>query len=270
MTTLQKVIKYLALALAFFIIVSILMVVIKIGYKVISMFEFNNKNDNAEITTLWMQKEEIINSLEIDLKCTNLSIKNGSKIFVKTNSSDIEYKNSDNQLSIKENKNRCLTNNKKQVIVYLPDNLKLDNIKIDSDAGSISIDNLLANKIDFKLDAGNAVIKNINTNEIEIDTSAGSLRIDNGIISNMDLDLGVGEANITAQILGNSKLNTGVGQLKLNLLGSKDEYKIKVSKGLGEIKIDNISIKDNEILGNGNNFIDISNGVGEITVDYIS
>ena len=61
-------------------------------------------------------------------------------------------------------------------------------------------------------------------------------------------------------------MNTGAGAL----LGIKDDYKIKVSKGIGEIRIDNNSIKDGEVIGNGNNFIDVSGGIGQINISYIN
>lgn len=270
MTTMQKVIKYLALCLAFLIIISMMLLVIKVGYGVFSLFGTNNKNNNPKIITLWSQKEEIINNLKIDLRCTDLIIQNGDKFLIETNNYSVKYKQNGYELDIKEKKNNCLSNRKKELIVTIPESLKFDDIDIDTGAGTINIDNLNSNKIAFDLGAGDTTIKNINVNEIKMNTGAGTLKIANGIISNMDLDLGVGEANITAQILGNSKLDTGVGELNLNLLGIKDDYKIKVSKDIGEIRIDNTSIKDGEVIGNGNNFIDVSGGIGQINISYIN
>lgn len=269
MTTMQKVVKYLALCLAFFIIASMLLFVMKIGYHVFSLFGVSNKNDNIEITTLWRENGEIINNLKIDLRCTDLSIKIGDKLLIETNNSSIKYEQEGDKLNIREKKNNCLSNKKRKLIVTIPESLKFDDVDIDSGAGTININSLNSKKIEFDLGAGDTTIKNINTDEIKMNTGAGSLTIDNGVINNIDLDLGVGETNITAQILGNSKLDTGVGELNLNLLGTRDDYKIKVSKGLGEIKIDNVSIRDDEIIGDGNNLIDISGGVGQINISYM-
>lgn len=270
MTTMQKIIKYLALCLAFFIIASILLFVMKVGYHVFSLLDVNNKSDNTEITTLWKQDGEVINSLKIDLKCTDLSIKTGDKLLIETNNSGIKYEHEDDRIDIREKKNNCLSNKKRKLIVTIPESLKFDDVGIDSGAGTINIDNLNSKKIKFDLGAGDTMIKNINTDEIKMNTGAGSLKISNGIIHNFDLDLGVGEATIAAQLLGNSKLDTGVGELNLNLLGVKDDYKIKVSKGLGEIKVDNIAINDDEVVGVGTNFIDISGGIGQINISYIN
>lgn len=269
MTTMQKVIKYLALCLAFFIIAAMLLFIMKIGYHVFSLFGVSNKNDNTEITTLWKENGEVINNLKIDLRCTDLTIKTGDKLLVETNNSSIKYEQEGDMLNIREKKNNCLSNKKRKLIVTITESLKFDNVDIDGGAGTVNIDNLDSKKIEFDLGAGDTTIKNINTDEIKMDTGAGSLKIDNGIIHNLDLDLGVGETTIVAQILGNSKLDTGVGELNLNLFGIKDDYKIKVSKGLGEIKIDNVSIKDGEIVGAGTNFIDISGGIGQINISYI-
>lgn len=269
MTTLQKVIKYLALCLAFFIIASMITFVMKVGYHVISLLVYNDKNNNPETITLWKQNEEIINSLKIDLKCTNLDIKNSDKILIETNNSNIKYEQNGYELDIKEKKNNCLSNKQKKLTIYVPRDLKLDDVDIDSGAGTINIDNIDSKKLEFDLGAGDTIIKYINTDKIEMNTGAGSLKIDNGIISDMDLDLSVGETTINAQLLGNNRLNTGVGELNLNLLGGKDNYKIKVNKGLGEIKVDNVSISNDEVIGNGSNFIDISGGIGQIIINYI-
>lgn len=269
MTTMQKVIKYLALCLAFFIIASMLLFIMKVGYHVFSLFGVSNKNDNTEITTLWRKSGEVINSLKIDLRCTDLNVKTGDKFLIETNNSSIKYEQDGHKLNIREKKNNCLSNKKRKLIVTIPEGLKLDDFDIDSGAGTINIDNLSSKKIEFDLGAGDTTIKNINTDEIKMNTGAGSLKIDNGIIHNLDLDLGVGETTITAQILGNSKLDTGVGELNLKLLGIKDDYKIKVSKDLGKIKIDDVSINNDEVVGYGNNFIDISGGIGQINISYV-
>ena len=269
MTTAQKIIKYLALFLAFFIIALMLLFVMKVGYQIFSLFGINDKNDNAEIITLWKQNEEIIKNLDIDLKCTNLIIKTGDNFIVETNNSNIKYKQDGYEFDLEEKESSCLSNKKRDLIVTIPENFRFNDFDIESGAGNINIDNLDSKKIEFDLGAGKTIIKNITVDEIKMNTGAGSLKIENGIINNIDLELGVGETNITAKILGNNKFDTGVGELNLNLLGVKDDYKIKVSKGLGEIKIDNMTIDNDEIVGSGNNFIDISGGIGQININYI-
>ena len=80
--------------------------------------------------------------------------------------------------------------------------------------------------------------------------------------------MGVGKTTITANITGNSKIDSGVGSLNLNILNSKENYRLKLSKGIGSIKVDNQDVKDNEVLGNGLNNLIIDGGVGEINIKF--
>ena len=88
------------------------------------------------------------------------------------------------------------------------------------------------------------------------------------IPNNIDFDLGVGKIDITGSLLGSTKIDSGVGSTNVNIIGSKDDYKIDVDKGLGSINVDGESLKDNTSYGNGVNTIDIDGGVGSITINF--
>ena len=51
----------------------------------------------------------------------------------------------------------------------------------------------------------------------------------------------------------------------INLLDKIENYKIKIEKGLGTVKINNDSVK-NGIYGEGTNSIEIDGGVGSINI----
>ena len=84
----------------------------------------------------------------------------------------------------------------------------------------------------------------------------------------MNFDIGVGTTEITTRITGTSEINTGVGKLELNLIGSIDDYKIKVNKGIGNVEINNKTAVDGEIVGTGSNYIDIDGGIGKVNVIF--
>ena len=81
--------------------------------------------------------------------------------------------------------------------------------------------------------------------------------------------MGAGTAEITSIITGNNEINSGVGNLKLNLIDNIENYKIKINKGIGKVEIDNKEVSDNEIVGTGLNFINISGGIGTIAVNFM-
>ena len=52
------------------------------------------------------------------------------------------------------------------------------------------------------------------------------------------------------------------------LLGSKDDYKIELDKGVGEARLDGESMRDDSVHGSGENFIQIDGGIGEINIEF--
>ena len=124
------------------------------------------------------------------------------------------------------------------------------------------------NNLDLELGAGKTNINNIKTNNTDIESGAGKLEIKSSLINNLDLDMGVGEIIIEANLTGNTKIDAGIGSLKLDILGKALDYKIKLDKDIGNVYIDNKKVKDNEVIGNGSNYIDIDGGIGEIKVNF--
>ena len=71
-----------------------------------------------------------------------------------------------------------------------------------------------------------------------------------------------------SKLTGKNEINAGVGSLNINLQGEKESYKIQVDKGLGSIKIDGKEISDEEVFGDGENYIEVDGGVGNIKIDF--
>ena len=85
-------------------------------------------------------------------------------------------------------------------------------------------------------------------------------------VNNLNLNVGVGNCNISAILKGNSVIEAGVGQLNIDLLDSIDNYKIKLTKGIGDITINDTKITDNNTFGNGNKNISLVGGIGPISI----
>lgn len=288
MTTLQKVIKYLSIIFGIFLIFVIISSILGIGYAVNEMLNPNkyddikeeitnviddikdNTNDNSkeEPTKDIELTQEEFNNIKIDLTYSDLEINTG-EFKVETNSDNIVTKIKDKTLIIKEkNTWNIKFKNKQKVILYLPNNIELTDVEINNGSGKLYIASIIANNIDLDLGAGSTNIDNIITSNADIDTSAGTLNIDDGIINNLDLDLGVGKTTINAKLTGKNKIDIGVGSFYLNVLDNISNYKLKLSKGIGTIKVNDEEIKNDTIIGTGDNIINISGGVGSINIDF--
>jgi len=274
MTSAQKVIKYISIAFAIFLIVTIISAILGGFYAVAGIIGLKNEKENStsneEIINLANLENNDIETLEIKLAYTSLSIKTGDSFKIDTNNDNITYKQNDKNLKIEdEESNWFLNRNNYELILYVPDNFEFDKVKITTGAGEISIDSLNVNTLDFELGAGKMKIDNLNVaDECNIEGGAGELNILSGTINDLDLDMGVGETNITASLTGNNEINAGVGSLNIDLLDNKENYRIKVNKGIGNIRIDGKEFSDGEVLGDGDNKIDIDGGIGNIKVNF--
>jgi len=274
MTSAQKVIKYISIAFAIFLIVTIISAILGGFYAVAGIIGLKNEKENStsneEIINLANLENNDIETLEIKLAYTSLSIKTGDSFKIDTNNDNITYKQNDKNLKIEDEESKWfLNNNNYELILYVPDNFEFDKVKITTGAGEISIDSLNVNTLDFELGAGKMKIDNLNVaDECNIEGGAGELNILSGTINDLDLDMGVGETNITASLTGNNEINAGVGSLNIDLLDNKENYRIKVNKGIGNIRIDGKEFSDGEVLGDGDNKIDIDGGIGNIKVNF--
>lgn len=269
MTTANKIIKYLAIGFGCFLTFLIFYTVIVGLYGLTELLFSNKKDDNDNLTQNKVcNYTSNFNELDIDIKSSSLIIKTGDKFLIETNSENVSCKNKDNTLVIKESKyNFFKTKDIKTVTIYIPNNMFLNEIDLETGVGKVNIDNLNTNNLELSFGVGEVLINDIKASYAKIETGVGKVNIKNGSFSNLDLDTGLGEVNITSLIKTVGKINTGVGNLNLNLIGN--DYKIEVNKGLGVAKINGNEVSDNQVLGNGNAFVFVDGGIGTIDINYI-
>lgn len=275
MTSVQKVIKYLAIAFAIFLSVAIICSIVTGGYLVLKGTKIIN-SDKVEDSKLLEELVTIsddngtITSLELEIKTTNLKIINGENFVVKTNNPDVKFSNNDGKVVIEDKSKNIWTNlnDESNIIIYMPTNInKLSKVKIRSGVGKVCINSINTQVLDLEAGLGETTIDNlVVTEKAKIESGMGRLNINSCSIKNANIDLGVGEVNITGDILGNSEINTGVGKLGLNLTSAKENYTLKVEKGLGKISFNKNNISNDTTLGDGQNYINIEGGIGSIDI----
>lgn len=274
MTSAQKVIKYLAIAFAIFLIITIISGILSAFYGMAWILGLRDENENVqkdnEMTIINFEDSNIV-ELDIDVAYSNLALKTGEVFRVETNNTNIISKQSNQCLYVKENSHNWFSNyDDNELIIYIPEGIVFDRVKINTGAGKISIENLSTESLSFKLGAGETEIESLNVSKkCNINGGAGKFSILSGEINDLDLDMGVGETNLSMILTGRSEIDAGVGKLDIHLQQNKEYYKIKVDKGIGSIRIDGKEISDNEIYGNGENYIDIDGGIGNISIDFL-
>lgn len=274
MSIAQKMIKYLALAFAIFLIVTIFSGILTGIYTMSNILGLKKESTESitEISTLELEEIDDYAYLDIEIKYSNFKIKLGEKFEVQTNNDNIEVNQKNNKLKIIEKQSNWFwrNSNEEELIVYIPENIEFEKVNIETGAGRVNIEEIKAEKLKLNLGAGETIINNIISDNVDIDGGVGKFTIENGTINNLDFDLGIGETTINAKITGNNKIDTGIGSLKLNIDGNIEDYKFKVEKGIGNIKLNGKQVSNNEIIGNGENVIDIDGGIGEIIINFKS
>lgn len=271
MTSAQKIIKYLALCLAAFLVFLIISSLLGVLFSITKILGIQKDNEVImdKMSTVNFKTDDI-SSLDINLLFTNLIIKQGDTLYVETNNEKVHFDEENNSLKIKEDSRSWLSqNNKGDLILYLPENSQFKTVKIQAGAGKIQIENLKTDTLSLELGAGETSIQKLNVLEnCKIESGAGKVSLLDGRIKNLDLDLGVGKFELTSSLLGSNKINAGIGSLELNLLGNKKDYLIKADKGIGTIHVDEVIVSDDSTVGTGENTIKIDGGIGNIDVSF--
>lgn len=276
MNTFQKIIKALAIALAVFIIFSIVTIVFGIVTTIAKVTFLADliTIDKSEVINYTEEYDiEQINSLYIDSSIAKLEIYESDKIAVEA--TDVTKKFSskveNGKLVIKETaKTNISINGQVNPVIklYIPKGFVFDNVDIDSGVGDTTIESLQADVVEMSTGVGNLTIDYIDVkSKIDIESGVGKLNIKNSILNNLSFEAGVGEYNITTYLTGNSEFDCGVGNGTIVLNDFNEENsKIKIDKGLGNININGQSYSDSQVYGNGANIIDINGGVGNINI----
>ncbi len=268
MINFHKIIKYCALAFAFFLVFGILS---GIMYLMMSLGNAFSKDSNPSDRLEELNINGTAKVINININHSNLIIKTGELFKVMTNNEDIVIREEENGLFIEEENNRWLSfgKNEDNLVIYVPNDLILDEIVIDTGTGKIEIDKLSTQKLYLDLGSGNLVANQLEVLEkSEIDGGVGEIEVKQGLLYNLDLDMGVGNATLNSYLLGKSDISVGVGSINLNLMGNKDEYNITVDKEIGSVKMEGTEIRSNTHYGNGSNLIQIDGGIGNIDIDF--
>lgn len=271
MTTTQKIIKYLAIAFALFLIISIFSIIFGLSHEIIS--SINNDEKESELLEEYTTISNNVNNIEsfkIDISNDDIEIKEGEKFEVKTNDPDVKFYHENSKVKIKSDKTFSwhLSNSSRgTIIIYLPNEFNISELDLNLGAGKIDIDKIFVETLLMDLGAGTMTAKEINVYEkAAINGGAGNININSGTINNLNLKLGAGNASIQSDLTGSNTLTTGVGKLNLGLSRGKDNYRFDINKGLGNIILNDFDVSEDTLIGDGETKIKINGAVGNIII----
>lgn len=266
MNSIQKVIKIAAICFAVFLIVNIFGGILW-GISFLTDIKFTNNHDVVDFEKSY----DNITSIDIDISTANIIVKSGNefKIDATNMNKSFSSKEKNGKLVLKEKDSWFWHRNVNgSITVYVPYDVKLNELEIDNGAGEISIEGIRSYKLNVEQGAGRLEINDSQFDNTDIDGGAGEVKVTLSTLNNLDMDSGVGKIVMEALITGNSKIDCGVGELDITLLGKDSDYRILAQKGIGSIKIAGVNQSNDSVYGSGTNRLELDGGVGSINIDF--
>ena len=265
MTTLQKVIKYLAIAFAIFLTVTIIGGILSAVGLFGGLFAWDTATEDMKTYTATSE----IHNLKIQINAADLYIKEADDFSVESNLKYLKVEEKDNTLIIEETKKFSGTYSDAVLTIYVPTGVVFDNTDLTTGAGRLTIETLSSGTLNFVLGAGDVSINSlVATTSADIEGGAGRITVAGGTLKDLDLEMGVGQLNLTSALTGNCQMDLGIGESNITLIGSKEDYKLDLEKGLGNISVDGKNVSDYGSSGTGANKVEINGGIGAINVKF--
>lgn len=199
-----------------------------ISYAVVGIFTATEMiGDNSTVDSKCENAEE--RCLQINLSISPLNIRKGEEFKVETKNDKVEVKEDGKSIIISE-KGRHLFESyqDRDVTVYIPEDTEFEKVAVSGGVSSIYVESLRA--------------------------------------KNLEMSLGIGETKIDAIEIEDAKISTGIGKLSVNLMSKAEDYEINVSKGIGDITLNDKSIPDHSVEGSGSRKLTISGGIGSVQI----
>ena len=265
MTPFQKIIKRVAFALAIFLAVAIIGGLLS----AVGLFGGFFGNDAVTDDMKTYSISSVINNLNIRINAADLYIKKGDAFIVESNLKHLKVEENGGILTILETK-KIHSNYKGAVLtIYVPAETEFKFAKLITGAGRLTIDKLSSESINFELGAGEVNITTLTVSQsADIEGGAGKITISDGTLNNLDFNMGVGQLNLRTALIGECEFELGVGESNIIVLGNKDDYRLDVEKGIGNITVDGSNVSNIKDQGNGKESIEINGGIGAINIKF--
>ena len=274
MTDAQRIIKYLAIALAVFLTVAIIGGILSAVGILGGIFLGGGREETdatGDMKTYAVASR--ISELKIHINAADLTIKEGGRFSVESNLKNLTVEEKNGCLILKDLTTIKLngSNAYKDAVltVYVPAGTVFEKINLKTGAGRVTAGELRAETVDFELGAGDALIDTlVATKSADIEGGAGRIAISGGALHNLELGMGVGQLNLTSALTGECQLELGIGESNITLIGSREAYELDIEKGIGEIRVDGKVVSDYGSSGNGTAEVKIQGGIGAINVEF--
>ncbi len=224
MNTAQKIIKYIAMAFAALLSVSIIAGLIFAGLGLMTATKLISNNSHVEISC----EADEAPCLQVALAASELVIKKGDEFTAESTYDKVEIKQDGNLMVITENGGSIFGDYNRTTTVYVPEDMEFTKVGISGGAGRIYVESLRAKEMEVALGVGETVFDKLEVEKAKFSTGIGRVAIN---LASSDDAYAI-------------KVDKGIGEIKFNgnsissntWIGNGDKV-IEVSGGIGELEI---------------------------------
>ncbi len=291
MNSLQRVIKYCAIALAVILAIGIISAIVNLVFGIVSFSSGRVTTRSHSFTRSYSSEDsgkivdfegdfDGVKSLNIDNSTGELRIETGDTFRVEAEDVlegfEAEVKN-DGELCVTDNESdfrffgfhlNGINNPSSKITIYVPENFYADEVKVESGAGTVNIDQLSTDYLYISAGAGNITVNNVSAGKVKMDGGVGSVNFRDVNFTDADFICGVGGLNLSGVLLGDNKFDCGVGSVDLDLTGNLSDYDLDIDSGVGNIRVNGDKVSENELRNrSAANSIEVEGGVGDVSID---
>lgn len=272
MNSVFRIVKTLAVILAFLIIGSVVMLTVNAGILASWMtadwsereWVYAELEDVAEIG-----KIEGLEVLTVNTKSAAVRIELADKFRVATNNTHMRVVREGKKLEITEEEFNLLDDVvDTELLVTLPVKARLKDLQVETGASKAKLECLMAEQMNLKMGAGRAELKELRIlDKSQVSGGAGYLLVEGGTMNNLDLDFGVGQVVLSEiKLRGESDLDMKMGRLEMKLSDELGNYNLKPKDGVGRILLNGQQFEPEKVTEGGKNLVSVGGGVGLVEV----
>ena len=159
-------------------------------------------------------------------------------------------------------------NKNSKITIIVPDGYKASEISISGGVGKVSINDLSMEKLTVDGGVGDIKGKNIVVDKVDVDAGVGNIEFDSVEFGTCTIDSGVGNVTVSGVISGDSEFSGGVGNMDLDIEGSRDDYSLSIDGGIGTVRVNGQKIQDLKENHSGKKELEVDGGLGSISINF--
>ncbi len=278
MSSYQRVIKYVAMAFAALLAVSIISGIAGVVINVISAVTGNSSFGYNQKRIDYSSDFTGVESLDISNATGNMYLVVGDSFRVEAENVLDSFQAEvygDGTLFISEQDKKyrwfnifSFGRNKSNITIYLPEDFLAETAKLEIGAGDLQIDRLNADYLDIDAGVGDIKGEHLTAEKVRIDGGVGDLKLADINFIDANIQCGIGDMELNGILKGDNKLDCGIGDIDLELTGSKEDYNFNLDSGIGTIRVNGEKVSEENQDKNAEHSIKVDGGIGSVNIDF--